>query len=138
MGSGAQAQGSLGRVSIMSSMEAEVVKDVVTVIFDILTRPIIVLFNSSASYSFISRSKCETLRLGEPENVSYVVSLLLESRSVPLKILMIEFSTNVYVMEISDLYVILGMDWLGKYKAVIECDEQRVTLTGPKGRWLPI
>ena len=29
--------------------------------------------------------------------------------------------------------VILGMDWLGKYKATIECREQRVLLEGPRG-----
>ena len=31
------------------------------------------------------------------------------------------------------LDVILGMDWLGRYKAVIDCEGQSVTLSGPRG-----
>ena len=36
-------------------------------------------------------------------------------------------------MDIEGLEVILGKDWLGKYKATIECREQRVVLRGPNG-----
>ena len=33
-----------------------------------------------------------------------------------------------------DLEVILGIDWLRKYKATTECKEQRVSLEGPRGK----
>ena len=31
-----------------------------------------------------------------------------------------------------DLNVILGMDWLGEYKAMIDCEEHTVTLSRPQ------
>ena len=33
-----------------------------------------------------------------------------------------------------DLDIILRMDWLGHFKAKIECEKQEVRLVGPKGR----
>ena len=32
-----------------------------------------------------------------------------------------------------DLDVILGKDWLGRYKSVIDREKQSVTLRGPRG-----
>jgi aspartyl protease len=32
-----------------------------------------------------------------------------------------------------DLDVILGMDWLSRYKAIIDCEGQSVMLSGPRG-----
>ena len=43
------------------------------------------------------------------------------------------FTCDLYVLDMEILEVILGIDWLGKYKATIECREQRVVLRGPNG-----
>lgn len=53
---------------------------------------------------------------------------------VPLKIRKVEFSTEVYMMEIDDLDIILGMDWLKRDKVVINYDEQKVQLVGQQGK----
>ncbi|XP_057529850.1 uncharacterized protein LOC130808391 [Amaranthus tricolor] len=37
------------------------------------------------------------------------------------------------VTDMEGLEVILEMDWLGRYKAIIECKEQKVLLEGPRG-----
>jgi hypothetical protein len=37
-------------------------------------------------------------------------------------------------LELYDFEVILGMDWLGKYKAQIDCFAKTVTLQGLDGR----
>lgn len=43
------------------------------------------------------------------------------------------FPNNHFVLEIERLEIILGMDWLGKFKETIRCKEQRVILKGPLG-----
>jgi len=37
------------------------------------------------------------------------------------------------VLEIQGYNVILGMDWLAKHKATIDCEKKLLTLTTPKG-----
>ena len=59
-------------------------------------------------------------------------------KDVPLKIGRVVFPSNMYVLHMEGLEVILGMDWLEKYKATIECREQRVLLVGPLGKTLRI
>ncbi|XP_057520852.1 uncharacterized protein LOC130801109 [Amaranthus tricolor] len=54
-------------------------------------------------------------------------------KDVPLRIGKVIFPIDLYVLEMEGLEVILGMEWLGKYKATIECREQRVSLEGPRG-----
>ncbi|XP_057540673.1 uncharacterized protein LOC130818523 [Amaranthus tricolor] len=54
-------------------------------------------------------------------------------KEVPLRIGKVIFPSNLYVLDMKGLEVILGMDWLGKYKATIECRKQRVSLEGPRG-----
>ena len=44
-----------------------------------------------------------------------------------------KFSSDLFSLEMEGLDVILGMDWLGRYKAVIDCEGQSVTLSGPRG-----
>ena len=50
-----------------------------------------------------------------------------------MKIGRVIFPSDLFVLDIEGLDVILGMDWLGKYKATIECREQRVLLVGSLG-----
>ena len=39
-----------------------------------------------------------------------------------------KFLSNLFVLEIEDLDVILGMDMLGWYKNMIDCEEQYIIL----------
>ena len=72
----------------------------------------------------------------ESRKVSYIVVVLsgnLHScdrlyTDVLLKIGRIVFLIDLYVLDMEGLDVILGMNWLGKYKATIECRDQRVLL----------
>ena len=41
-----------------------------------------------------------------------------------------EFLTDLYKFELTDFGFILGMDWLAKYQAQINCPKQRITLRG--------
>ncbi len=40
--------------------------------------------------------------------------------------------SDCYELDMDDLGIILGMDWLCHFKAEIECDKQEVRLVGPK------
>ena len=83
----------------------------------------------------------EELNLGIFEKVSYTLAIPSEKlyscdrlyKDVPLKIGKVVFPSELYVLDMEGLEVILGMDWLEKYKATIECREQRVFLEGPRG-----
>jgi hypothetical protein len=53
---------------------------------------------------------------------------------VNLKIRGIEFVTNFIVLESKGIEIILGMDWLSKYKILIDCTNKSVKLTTPDGK----
>jgi hypothetical protein len=46
-----------------------------------------------------------------------------------LKIRGIDFDAKLILLESKDIYVILGMDWLGKHKVLIDCAKKSVKLT---------
>jgi hypothetical protein len=52
---------------------------------------------------------------------------------VNLKIMGVDFPSNLVILKSWGIDVILGMDWLRKYDGVIQCREKSVHLTGPQG-----
>ena len=94
------------------------------------------LFDSSASHSFISASvvielglKVEALE--EPLYVSYPLGIRARMgmicRSCELEISGILLIVDLRVMDMSEFDVIHGMDWLTAYRVVIYCERMRVT-----------
>jgi hypothetical protein len=53
-----------------------------------------------------------------------------------LKIRGVDFVTNLIVLESKGIDVILGMDWLGKHKVLINYAKKSVKLTTPGGKEL--
>jgi hypothetical protein len=53
-----------------------------------------------------------------------------------LKIRGVDFDANLIVMESKGIDVILGMDWLGKHKVLIDYAKKAVKLTTPDGKEL--
>jgi hypothetical protein len=53
---------------------------------------------------------------------------------VNLKIRGVDFVANLIVLESKGIDVILGMDWLGKHKVLIDCAKKSVKLTTPDGK----
>jgi hypothetical protein len=53
---------------------------------------------------------------------------------VNVKIRGVDFVTNLNVVESKGIDVILGMDWLSKYKVLIDCAKKSVKMTTPEGK----
>jgi hypothetical protein len=53
---------------------------------------------------------------------------------VDLKIRGVDFVASLIVLELKGINVILGMDWLSKYKVLIECAKKSLKLTTPEGK----
>src|SRR5438128_9038248 len=54
--------------------------------------------------------------------------------SVDIFIRGVDFPSSLIVLESNGLDVILGMDWLTKYKGVISCATKSIQLTHPSGQ----
>jgi hypothetical protein len=100
------------------------------------------LFDYGASFSFVSKNfvSCANLsvqRMGHPIMVSSAKGSL-SSCSVCSScsgVLADEiFSANLVVISLESFDVILGMDWLTQYRAVISCFWKTVSLQTPSGR----
>jgi hypothetical protein len=50
-----------------------------------------------------------------------------------LKIMGVDFPSNLVILNSWGIDVILGMDWLRKYDGVIQCRKKSVHLTSPQG-----
>ena len=59
------------------------------------------------------------------------VSVDLICRGCKLEISRILLTVDLRVMDMSEFDVILGMDWLTKYRVVIDCERRRVTAYTP-------
>ncbi|XP_021724897.1 uncharacterized protein LOC110692205 [Chenopodium quinoa] len=115
----------------MSRHEADSMKDVITGTFSINFIPVKVLFDSSATFSFISKdivsklSNClktvDEVDLPIVIPMGRVVKCNKTFKDVPLEIKGKMFLSDLINFGLSDFDVILGMDWLSKYCVEISC-----------------
>ncbi|XP_071678354.1 uncharacterized protein [Lolium perenne] len=100
----------------------------------------LVLFDTSASHSFISRAfvvknNLPTETTGCPLRVSSPGGEMLVTdgcRNFTLQIGKHKFPANLVVLPSQGLDVILGMDWMTTYGGVIDCAKRSITLTTPE------
>ena len=118
-----------GQVNHVTMEEAQTAPDVVIGKFQVNSVPATVLFDSGASHSFVSQSfalkhKLEVVALGSillVQSPGSEMSTNLGCPIVKIAIQGVEFSADLVVLNIQSLDVILGMDWLKKHQAVLEC-----------------
>jgi hypothetical protein len=131
-----------GRVNHIAVEEAQEAPDVVIGMFLVNDTSAVVLFNSGASHSFISAAyigkhnlplallRCQMI-VSSPGGDMPVRQLC---SKVNLKIRGVDFIANLIVLESKGIDVILGMDWLSKYKVLIDYAKKFVKLTTPEGK----
>ena len=105
------------------------------------------LFNSGASHSFISSFVVESLHLitsmvVDPIVVSNPIGgsahLSMICRSLRISVLSVEFECDAYVLGFMGYGLILGMDWLTMYGAILDCEKRVIRLLTCQGRTLEI
>jgi hypothetical protein len=124
--------------------EALEAPDMVIGMFFINDTSIVMLFDSRASYSFISAMYVEKhnlpLALIKCQMIVSSPGGDMPARQlcpkVNLKIRGVDFVVNLIVLESKGIDIILGMDWLSKHKVIIDCAKKSVKLTTPDGKEL--
>ena len=98
---------------------------------DVNTLPTRVLFNASATHSFINpatvkRLTCKLdemdvrLCLTTPVGLIYPTEVVV--RNCPIVVYQRVFPVDLVLLEIQGYNVILRMDWLARHKATIDCE----------------
>jgi hypothetical protein len=133
-----------GKFNHVAVEEAQEAPDVVIDAFSINDLSAVVLFDSGASHSFISAAYVEKHNLP----MALLRSQMIVSSpggdmparqlcpKVNLKIRGVYFVVNLIVLESKGIDVILGIDWLGKHKVLINCTRKSVKLTTSDGKEL--
>ncbi|XP_074305788.1 uncharacterized protein LOC141641009 [Silene latifolia] len=128
-------QKSSGKLFIMGKQEGENDAHVVTDTFIVHNMPSFVLFDSGATHSFVSRSRALAMDLGEYELVKDSV-LIPSGKSVSCSSLyrgvymLVEeayLPVNLLEFLMDGFEVVVGRDWLGKYDAMIDYRQKRVS-----------
>jgi hypothetical protein len=104
----------------------------------------IILFDSGASHSFISTEYVVKYNiLVSLLKYHMIVSSLggdMPARQVcprvNIKIRGVDFISNLIVLDSKGINVILGIDWLSKHKALIDCAKKSIKLTTEDGKEL--
>jgi len=109
--------------------------------FLVHSAPASVLFDSGASHSFISAQF--VAKYGIPVHTMSKHMLVsspggnmkatYQCLGISFKIMDRDFCANFIVLDSSGIDVILGMGWLSKVDAVIQCAKRSVLLTSPEG-----
>jgi hypothetical protein len=127
----------LNHVSVEEAYEAP---DSVIGKFKLNSIPAVVLFDTGASHSFISRvfvdrSNIPIETINTPIRISSPGGDLVSKfgcHGLSLKIGAYSFPTSLIILESKGLDIILGMDWMTAYEGIIDCAKRVVTLTTPE------
>jgi hypothetical protein len=104
----------------------------------------LVLFDSGATYSFVSlefanKANLSRQQIGQSVVVNSPGGLISSSIVCPGCVISIDdqdFVANLIVIPLKPFDVILGMDWLHRYRAVLSCFWKTVSLQAPSGEEL--
>jgi hypothetical protein len=129
------------KVNNMTVEQAQDALGVVLGTFPINSVPPTILFDSGATHSFITdqfiaKHNMPLSPMKKPLLVSSPGGDMKTSHLCPqvnLKIMGVDFPSNLLVLKSWGIDVILGMDWLRKYDGVIQCREKSVHLTSLQG-----
>jgi predicted aspartyl protease len=120
---------------------AQEAQDVVFGMFLVNPAPVSVLFDSGASHSFISAQFVAKHGIPVHSMSSHMLvsspggnmKAMYQCLGVSFKIVGREFRTNFVKLDSKGIDIILGMGWLSKVDAVIQCAKMSVHLTSPEG-----
>jgi hypothetical protein len=105
--------------------------------FFVANHPTVILFDSGASHTFLSKTFIEKHCIPTVESKEGFVIQSPGGRiltkevvfHVPVSLVGHEFPTNMIVIKGQNVDVILGMDWLAQNKAIINADQRTIQLS---------
>ncbi|XP_012845769.1 PREDICTED: uncharacterized protein LOC105965752 [Erythranthe guttata] len=119
-----------GRVFAMTQEQIDQDPSMIAGTIFILEEPIYALIDSGSTHSFISKDIIAHLNL-EPNRLNYEYRILIPSGeemcsnlviiNCPIRVHTQTMNFNLILLPIQNFKVILGMDWLTKFKAQIDC-----------------
>ena len=124
----------------MTQQAADATPDVVTGTISLFDTDAHVLVDTGATHYFISREFIERVGIEmRPTECSIIVSLptgnsLIANRvykGSKVTIASHEFEADLIVLDIHDFNIILGMDWLAKHYATVDCYRKEVQFSQP-------
>jgi hypothetical protein len=132
---------SIARVNQVSVDATPDGADIELTMFYVNAIPATILFDSSATHSFMSARYANTneiplLNMRKPMIVitpKGPVEANHMTRRLTLTIMGREFGATAIILEASSIDLIIGMSWLRKAKAIIACGRGTIELTSPKG-----
>ena len=128
------------QVFSVTQQEADASPDVITGMISVYDHDAYALVDPGATHSFISVPFTERHQIeSQPIDGRMVVSVpngdtMISERIVPGSRLVIqnkEFPADLIVLSIHDFDIILGMDWLSKHRATLDCYKKEVRLVRP-------
>jgi hypothetical protein len=140
----ANTQPSFGKAKVNHAYAEEVEDAPGVVLSEFLVQSFLatILFDSGSSHSFISSHFIEThdiptVALKRPlitkspgGHIPYHLGVI----NIPINLSGVVFSTSLVVLNSYGIDVILGMDWLTKYRGNITCVETTVTISNHRGK----
>ena len=129
------------RVFSVTQQEADASSDVIIGMISVYDHDAYALVDPGATHSFISVPFTERHQIeSQPIDGRMVVSIpngniMISERIVPGSRLMIQnkdFPADLIVLGIHDFDIVLGMDWLSKHRATLDCYKKEVRLVRPE------
>ncbi|KAJ9565618.1 hypothetical protein OSB04_001584 [Centaurea solstitialis] len=134
--------GSRGRVFQLTAEEAKADPDVVTGVFPVNEKPALVLFDTGATWSFVSNKFCKDFRIERGKLASpLAIDIAAEEvrvcedvyRGCSLVIHGVPFSIDLIPTPMIGIDVIVGVDWMFHNWGTVDCAEQLVRIQNLSG-----
>jgi hypothetical protein len=128
-----------GRLNFTTLADIPEGAPVMTGIFSVLNYPVVILFDSGASHSFISAkfsAKCQLpfhhtnggITISTPGGMVATYQI---NRHVPIRLGSFIFKTTLLIMRLESVDIILGTDWLSQHHDVIDVAARAIEIYSP-------
>ncbi|XP_012837830.1 PREDICTED: uncharacterized protein LOC105958366 [Erythranthe guttata] len=134
-----------GRVFAMTRDQAEADPSMIAGTVNVYNNSVYALIDSGSTHSFISSTLVAELRLVRSQ-ADALFSILIPSgdelkfnfiiKDCPIQIRNQTLASDLIILPIKHLEIILGMDWLSKFDAQINCAHKTVRFSLPNGNFL--
>ncbi|XP_074278054.1 uncharacterized protein LOC141601659 [Silene latifolia] len=132
---------SAGKLFMVGKEVVENDTHIVSSTFSVNLKPSSVLFDSGATHSFVSCEHAKYLELNDPVLINDNVGIPSGDsvrctkiyKDVKIKIGEVIFLVDLIEFPVGSFEIILGMDWLIKQRAFIDCYQRLISLRGLKG-----